>query len=180
MGWLMLLYLKIVGGALMLGGAGFVISEGVESASALPQKVATKGKTLSGDSLPETPPFWTGAEHELAPPRLWNCDRYVDEYRAWLDEGNTSEAWRLANGSFVDPETSEWYNWDTWLSWAGDQECAAGLVGEGQVVPQFGIGIGKALGAVAGVGGAGAAAANSSKEVDSLIFTEPLRQDSPG
>lgn len=96
----------------------------------------------------------------MLPPNQWNCDRYVAEYRDFLDAGNSPSSWRFYGKRYRTTDTGEVYDWPMWLKWQASAKCAQ-LSPTQSAASEGGGGFGgmTAVGVVAGLLGTGAIAA---------------------
>ena len=84
--------------------------------------LAAGGAFAQADSAPVS----SDSPGALEAPEDWDCDRYEEEWREWVDDGNAPEAWRFAGKTYRAVSDGDIYRWDDWLEWAEDNNCLAG------------------------------------------------------
>lgn len=62
----------------------------------------------------------------LEAPEDWDCDRYEEEWREWIDQGNSPDTWRFAGKRYSAVSDGDIYTWQDWLDWADENGCLAG------------------------------------------------------
>ncbi|NNC53164.1 MAG: hypothetical protein HKO08_09025 [Erythrobacter sp.] len=62
----------------------------------------------------------------LEAPEDWDCERYEEEWREWIDEGNSPDAWRFAGKRYRAVSDGDLYTWEDWLDWSDESGCLAG------------------------------------------------------
>lgn len=82
----------------------------------------------------DSAPIASNEAGALEAPEDWTCDRYDDEWREWLDDGNSPDAWRFSGKTYRAVSDGDVYTWGDWLDWAEDKGCVAGayLTPQGQ------------------------------------------------
>lgn len=79
----------------------------------------------AGLAQSELEPVASDREGALLPPDRWDCSVYVQEYRAFLEDGNAPEDWRFVGRRYRDIVDGTIYDWDDWLAWEAQNGCAA-------------------------------------------------------
>ncbi len=119
---------------------------------------------------------WQQPADGLEPPRLWDCERIVPEYRDWIEAENDPQDWKYVGQTYREASDERLYDWAEWLDWyegtcpgAGWLDGAATSVTAGSPV---------AIGLVAQVTAVAVWAALSGADNDRS--SRPTRNDSPG
>lgn len=108
---------------------------------------------FADDQQADPVPILSTAEGALSPPETWTCDAYVDEYRAWIDDGNAPADWRFAGKRYMDVATNSIYTWDDWI----DQRYEQCLKQADYVDPESGRVVPSSTGLIGGIVGAAGA-----------------------
>lgn len=67
----------------------------------------------------------------LEAPEEWDCDRYEEEWREWIDQGNSPDTWRFAGKRYRAVSDGDLYTWEDWLDWSDENGCLAGAYLDG-------------------------------------------------
>lgn len=77
---------------------------------------------------------WQQPVDGLEPPRLWDCERIVPEYREWIEADNDPQDWKYVGQTYREVGDGRLYDWAEWLEWYDSTCPAAGwLTGAGAV-----------------------------------------------
>ena len=83
--------------------------------------LAANGAFAQADSAP----IASDSAGALEAPEDWDCDRYDEEWREWIDASNAPEAWRFSGKTYRAVSDGDLYTWDDWLEWSEDNGCVA-------------------------------------------------------
>ena len=97
--------------------------------------MATAGSLLAGGVLaqvndPVEREILSSEDGALLPPEEWACNLYVDEYEAFLKAGNQPDSWRFVGKRYRSSGDNRAYDWQQWLAWYEEADCAARPIGE--------------------------------------------------
>lgn len=99
-----------------------LISEADETGTRSSYAIPAMAVSETNDRAPVIPSDAAGA---LSLPDTWDCEMYVQEYRAWLDNGNAPEDWKYAGKIYTNIKTGAQYGWNDWIDWVNVNGCVS-------------------------------------------------------